>query len=261
MIKRYLLAVSLITQNSSVASSLNKQPRTPPSPPQQQPQKPDDADVVKITTNLVQVDAVVFDKNGKPVTDLTADEVQVFEDNKPQKITHFVYNMNGTEPVNHSVNPTMPRVNRTAYRRCPRCRERQSPATFTARSRLWLTTSVCRLKALAFLRRTLKKFVDEQIQPGDLVAIIRTAGGAGVLQQFTSDKRQLHAAIERVKYNLMGAGGCQRVFRGETARPQNSGRKGGFASTAENFREEVFSVGTLGTLRYVVNGLREYAGA
>ena len=59
-------------------------------------------------------------------------------------------------------------------------------------------------ESIGILRRALKKFVDEQIQPGDLVAIIRTAGGAGVLQQFTSDKRQLHAAIERVKYNLMG---------------------------------------------------------
>ena len=33
-------------------------------------QRPADGDVVRITTNLVQVDAVITDKNGKPVTDL-----------------------------------------------------------------------------------------------------------------------------------------------------------------------------------------------
>ena len=98
MIKRHLLAVSLIAQ--MIGGVVAQQTSTPPPPPQQQPQKPDDADVVKITTNLVQVDAVVIDKNGKPVTDLKADEVQVFEDDKPQKITHFAYNMSGTERAN-----------------------------------------------------------------------------------------------------------------------------------------------------------------
>ena len=33
-------------------------------------QKPADGDVVRITTNLVQVDAVITDKTGKLVTDL-----------------------------------------------------------------------------------------------------------------------------------------------------------------------------------------------
>jgi hypothetical protein len=34
-----------------------------------------------------------------------------------------------------------------------------------------------------FVRRALKQFVDQQIQAGDLVAIIRTSGGMGALQQ------------------------------------------------------------------------------
>src|SRR4030095_3698475 len=91
------------------SSLAGQQGSAPPLPvPQIKPQKPDDTDVVKITTNLVQVDAVVFDKNGKAVTDLTADEVKVFEDDKPQKITHFVYNMSGAEPSNPLANPAVP---------------------------------------------------------------------------------------------------------------------------------------------------------
>src|SRR5207253_1268482 len=58
-----------------------------------------------------------------------------------------------------------------------------------------------------YVRRALKKFVDEQMMEGDLVAIIRTGAGIGALQQFTSDRRQLYAAIENVKWNPMGAGG------------------------------------------------------
>jgi len=43
-------------------------------------QKPPEGDVVRITTNLVQVDAVITDKNGKPITDLKPEELQLFED-------------------------------------------------------------------------------------------------------------------------------------------------------------------------------------
>src|SRR5215213_7854313 len=58
----------------------------------QQPQQAaDDDEVVRITTNLVQVDAVVTDKNGKLVTDLKPEEVEIFEDGRPQKVTNFSF--------------------------------------------------------------------------------------------------------------------------------------------------------------------------
>ena len=58
-----------------------------------------------------------------------------------------------------------------------------------------------------YVRRALKKFVDEEMREGDLVAIIRTSAGMGSLQQFTADKRILYEAIERVRWNLLGRGG------------------------------------------------------
>src|ERR1041385_8640771 len=73
----------------------------------QQPQKPaDDQDeVVKITTNLVQVDAVVT-KDGKLVTNLTANDFEIYEDGKQQTITSFAYisNIPNTTPVVHDKN-------------------------------------------------------------------------------------------------------------------------------------------------------------
>ena len=53
---------------------------------QSQPQQPAADDIVRISINLVQVDAVVTDKNGNPIKDLTADDFEVFQDGKPQKV-------------------------------------------------------------------------------------------------------------------------------------------------------------------------------
>jgi len=59
---------------------------------------------------------------------------------------------------------------------------------------------------VSLVKRQLRKFINEQMEPHDLVAIIRTGGELGVLQQFTNDKRMLLRAVERLRWNH-----CNRV--------------------------------------------------
>jgi len=80
MRKQSLLALPLIVQLTSI-SIAQKAPSTQQNLPEE--------DVVRITTNLVQVDAVVTDKSGRLITDLKPGEVQIYEDGRQQKITHF----------------------------------------------------------------------------------------------------------------------------------------------------------------------------
>ena len=54
------------------------------------------------------------------------------------------------------------------------------------------------------VRQALTRFVDQEMQPGDLVAILCTGAGMGALQQFTADRRLLRAAIDRVRFNMIG---------------------------------------------------------
>src|SRR5689334_23551755 len=69
-------------------------------------QRPDEKDeVVKITTNLVQVDAVVT-KDGKMVTNLTADDFEIYEDGKKQEITSFAFISNVAGATPPPVTPT-----------------------------------------------------------------------------------------------------------------------------------------------------------
>src|SRR5882757_9725382 len=51
----------------------------------------EDRDVVKITTNLIQIDVTVTDSKGRLVTDLKPEEVEIYENGKKQDITNFSF--------------------------------------------------------------------------------------------------------------------------------------------------------------------------
>src|SRR5690349_7381927 len=246
------LATSVIAQQSQPSP-------TPPSIEQKKPQA-EGEDVVRITTNLVQVDAVVTDKNGKIVTDLQPNEIEIYEDGHKQKITNFSYYVADSTPTvaNGKQVATKPDKN-TPF----------TPPTILKPEDVRRTIALVvddlglSFESTYYVRQALKKFVDQQMQPGDLVAIIRTSGGMGALQQFTSDKRQLYAAIDRVKYNAVGRGGMS-AFAPIESSTINDPNVADDANTAQadfdQFREDVFAVGTLGALNYVIRGLRELPG-
>jgi VWFA-related protein len=269
MNRRSLPAIALILQLSlsALAQTPNSQAKTEPAPqqpapaakPSPTPQTPEpDDDVVKITTNLVQVDAVVTDKSGKPITDLTKDEIQIFEDGRPQKITHFSYVVADTSspaPPKKAATP----VDKTAPPVPPVPRGVVHPEQIRRTIALVVDDLGLSFQSIYYVRRALKKFVDEQMQPGDLVAIIRTSGGIGALQQFTADKSRLYSAIEHLKWFASGRSGITPFAPLE----DNSHQTDEAVAANEElnqFREDTFAVGTLGAVRYVVDGLRELPG-
>jgi VWFA-related protein len=208
--------------------------------------------VIRIDVNLVQVDAVVTDSSQKRITGLQAADFELRQDGKPQAITNFSYVSTkpggaGTAPVNRAaqakpvkgdVPPPPPVLQPTEVRRT-----------------LALVVDDLGLSAESVpkVRSAIRSFVDEQMRPGDLVAIVRTGAGMGALQQFTTDKRLLYAALDRVKY------GESRVGISSFA-PLGSGGRGRGTATMAHFREETLAVGTLGAIRFVVNAMRGFPG-
>src|SRR4051812_37776750 len=109
MVARILLSFCLIC--CLLLTALAQQPTPAPTakPLLALPQKPpeiDSQDVVKITTNLVQIDVSVT-RGDKPVTDLRPEDFELFEDGKPQTITNFSY-------VSNMPGATTPRPDTTA---------------------------------------------------------------------------------------------------------------------------------------------------
>src|SRR5947209_4691903 len=88
MKNRPLLA--LVLAHALLVSVAGQSPTTQ-TPSQKREGAPQKDDVVRITSNLVQVDAVVTDKKGQPVTDLRPEEFEIYEDGRPQKITNFSF--------------------------------------------------------------------------------------------------------------------------------------------------------------------------
>ncbi|MCU1289739.1 MAG: hypothetical protein JWN60_1968, partial [Acidobacteria bacterium] len=126
------------------------------------------------------------------------------------------------------------------------------------------------------VQQSLRKFINEQMQEGDLVAIIRTGSGIGALQSFTSDKRQLFAVINKLRWNPQGRGGISLFAPIEQShKDELAGVKkadGSYRNPAGNkeekllekqlneFRNDNFSVGSLGALSYVIRGMKDLPG-
>ncbi len=232
--------------------------------PTERPQRPKtvEEDVVRITTTLIQVDATVVDKNGKTVTGLTADDFEIYENNKKQPIADFSFVELAPEKLREPITVKKPKNS------IPIPPGNSPPEQAHRTMALVVDDLGLSFGSIGAVKSALRKFVDEQMQPTDLVAIIRTGSGAGTLQQFTPDKRMLYAAIEHVRLSAHGRGGIN-VF--QAVDPSDYGAPGlaTTRSSAETiaaqkqfneFREDIFTVGTLGAVNYVVKGMRDLPG-
>jgi VWFA-related protein len=225
-----------------------------PTAPQSQP--PDT--VIRINVNLVQVDAVVTDSKGNAVTGLGAQDFEILQDGKAQAITNFSY-----------INLAAGVARATAVKPAPRAKGAlpapPPPPMALKPSEVRRTVALVvddlglAFASIAYVHDALKKFVDKEMQPGDLVAIVRTGAGMGALQTFTSDKRMLYAAIERVKFNSYGRVGIS-SFEALGSEPDLGEDANAGLAAAEEERKEMISVGTLGAIRYIIDGLRELPG-
>ncbi len=249
MISRVLLSLLLLT--SLIVSVVAQQvqptasPQQPTAPPAQQPTPPevDTQDVVRITTNLVQVDVVVT-KDGKPVKDLQPEDFEIFEDGKQQAITNFSFVSNvpvgaspKSTPAGKSKDKTAPPV---------------PPAKININDQRRTVALVIddlgiSWDSIAQIRSQVRKFLD-QLSPNDLVAIIRTGGDVGSLQQFTNDRRLLLNAVDHLRWNPCSRSGLH-VFAPAGSIGDNT-----------NICSQYVLNSTIKSLRFILKGMSDLPG-
>ncbi len=224
---------------------------TPTATPPQEPEDYSDDDVVRITTNLVQVDLVVTDGKGNQVTNLTADDFEIYEEGKQQAITNFTWVSNEQTSALTASNPSVARSPATGLR----------VRAETPRHTIAIVIDDLKMsyESAISTRKAVRKFIDERMQPGDLVAIVRTSAGIGVLQQLTSNKDQLYAATDHIRRS--GDTIAERLAKAcESEFAMSLDTSLDAQSEFEGYSEQASSYGTLGALNFIMRGLKELPG-
>jgi VWFA-related protein len=145
-----------------------------------------------VRAELVQLDVVVTDRDGRCVAGLGPGDFEVLEDGRPQPLSHFAEEARpGVRAEAAAPSPSGP-----APAPVP------APARPAPRGRLFVLAVDDLHTApgnMAGARRAMTRFVDDQVSGDDLVALATTSGTRGVFQDFTRDKDALRRAIARVE--------------------------------------------------------------
>jgi VWFA-related protein len=134
-------------------------------------------DVVRITTQLVQTDVVVMDKNDQTIPNLGLSDFEVFENGKRQELQAVEFiNTESPDRRNNSENSRKLKSGiETASSEELSARNIRRVMAFVVDDVTIPAVDMARVRGL------LNDFVDHKMQDGDLVAIVRTVGGQGLL--------------------------------------------------------------------------------
>jgi len=155
----------------------------------EQAQEPAD-DVVRIRTDLVQTGVAVYDKHGKFVDRLKVEDFELRIDGKPHPIRFFDRVSNGLSTQSSNLNST--RNDTTGVTTSP---------GDAARTVLFFVDDLhLSSEGVTRTRKMLSHYVEQEMSEDDQAVIASASGQLGFLQQLTSEKDVLRAAIQRLKY-------------------------------------------------------------
>jgi len=136
----------------------------------------DQTPIIKAETRLVLVDTVVTDKKGNYISDLTAKDFKVWEDDKEQPITSFSF-------------------------------EENDPAQKAHYLVLFFDNASMDFGDQAKARQAAAKFIDSSSGPNRLIAIVNFGGTMRVAQNFTADTERLKQIVSGTKVAQLSTNG------------------------------------------------------
>jgi len=138
--------------------------------------------IESIEVRVVNVDVVVTDRDGKPVTALTREDFEILEGKRPQNITNF-YEVRGGEPVQAI-------EQRTQAEPVPAAKPRNFILFVDNRA---MHPLLCKQVVAE-----LKKFIDERLRPEDHATVISWSNKLNIEAPLTNDRGTLHAALDKI---------------------------------------------------------------
>jgi len=242
-----LLSTGMQAQNPS-------QPAPPPPPPQVNANQ---KGAIRAAVDLVEIDAQVTDRDGKPIKGLRQDQFTVSEDGKDQKISSFEYNDvekietaggGDSAPVTISIAGV---VEPDALRQVVRDHRL-----------IVLFFDLTSLQPEDLERSTdaAKRFISKQMTAADLVGVVAYGNQLRVVADFTTDRDLLDRAVDALqpgKESQLAALADAAAQNGEDTVTQDTGA----AFTADDTEFNVFNTDSkLIALESLTDLLREIPG-
>jgi VWFA-related protein len=174
------LLIVLLNAQYVMLAAQKSQGRTVPESPQDAP--------IQLRSDLVEVRAVVTDKQGKLVTNLRKDDFEITENKKTQEISFFSAESlgDGKSPVANAPKSPSEKAAVNAV---------EVPERTIV---LFVDTLHISSANLLRLQSDLLKFIDEKLTDRDIAAVVPSSGSLGVFSQFTHDKQVLRNAVKRL---------------------------------------------------------------
>ncbi|HEV2914658.1 MAG TPA: VWA domain-containing protein [Pyrinomonadaceae bacterium] len=200
LLKRFLSAALLFCAGAFYCAVSGQ---TAPTQPQQQQPTPVPAptetpseEVLRISTELVQTDVMVFDKEGRFIDNLKPEQFELRVDGKPQPVSFFERVVAGTldEEALMAAARGVARTGATTANTSVRPLDRGRAIFFFIDDLHLSAESIIRT------RKTLLSFIDKEMGQNDQVAITSSSGQVGFLQQLTDNKDVLRKAVERLSF-------------------------------------------------------------
>jgi VWFA-related protein len=195
--------------------------------------------------NYVEVDARVFDAQGKFVTDLKPEDFEVFEDRRPQKVTAFSL-----------VNIPVERQQRPLFASRPIEPDVRNNLQGADGRIYLLVLDDWHTTALRSQRTKLaaKMFIERYVGANDLAAVIHTGGRTDANQDFTNSQRLLLQAVDKFMGRKLRSSTLNKID--DVNRRAGSGLESDPARDFEDKERGFHARGTLETMR----NLSQYLG-
>ncbi len=175
--------------------------------------------VFRSRTEIVLVNVTVRDKDGNFVRNLKPEDFAVLEENKPQKVLSFDLENTDAIPtldvaqvkvLGNTATPTAQNLTSTS-------------AAFKDRRMVVLFFDLSSMQPEEIERATIsaQNYVDQQMAPADLVAVVSLGNSLNVDQDFTADRAQLKKVLQG--FNTAGGQGFEEGSTGTTEGTADTG--------------------------------------
>jgi VWFA-related protein len=163
---------------------------------QQKPAPPIVIETVQV--NIVNVEIVVTDREGRPIPGLGSEDFELFEDGKPVQITNFYAAVEGrpAPPPGATPAPEAPEV------------AAQVPEAQALGLVFFIDNANLTISRRTAIFEQVRSLLRQGLQTGAAQVLLATSGGAvRIRQPFTSDEQALLAVVERLEHEVGEARG------------------------------------------------------